>query len=511
MEGGLKNKVAKGTVWVVLEQVCVQGLNFGMGIVLARLLTPNDYGTVALVTIFISIAQVLVASGLGQALVQKRQIDELDIDSVFYVSMALSVVMYGVLFLAAPLVARYYRMGELTLILRVLALNLFFYAFNSVQNAALYREMKFHLTFRVSLVTTLASAAVGITMAFAGFGVWSLVWSSVLSTVAGVAARAYYVAWRPHLRFSLDRVRPLFRYGSRLMANALVGSVIGNVYGFVIGKYYTRADLAFVNRGGSLPHIFSTNVNASLIEVSLPALVRLQDDRERLVRAMRRLLQMAMFVMLPAVVLLAVMAPNLIVILYGEKWGASVPYLQLYCLLVAFGPIGAVNQQGLLAVGRSGAVLKLGILRNVVMLGILAVCLSQSVMTWVVVMACLFGPFSALIDAWCGSRYLGFPIRRQVLDIVPTLVICLVAAVAAKSVEFAPWAVSLPARMACVTFQALVMGAVVFFLSAVFRLRAIRELAALVPPRLVARSAVLDRFVSFVLRDEDCSYESRGC
>ena len=477
----LKAKVAKGSVWAALEQVCVQGLNFGMGIVLARLLSPNDYGTVALVTIFISIAQVLVGSGLGQALVQKKEIDALDVDSVFYVSMVLSLVMYIALFAGAPLVARYYHVDELTFILRVLALNLIFYAFNSVQNAALFREMKFNLTFRISLATTLVSAAVGISMAYCGFGVWALVWSSVLGTVAGVLARAHYVAWRPHWQFSMERVRPLFQYGSRLMANSLVGAIFGNVYGLVIGRFYTRADLAFVNKGNNIPTLLLSNINSSLIEVSLPALVRLQDDRDRLVSAMRRLLSMGMFVVLPVMTYLAVAAPKMIVFLYGEKWAASIPYMQLACLMMVWGPIGAVNQQGLLAVGRSGTLLKLGIVRNVVSLGILAICLTQSVMTWVVVMTFLFGPFSALIDAWCGSRYLGYRVRRQLVDIAPVAGVCVLEALAALAVDLLPWGNGILSFGLCLAVQGLVAAAVYLVAASAFRLRAVCELAMLMP------------------------------
>jgi len=228
MSGGLKEKVVRGTFWAFLEQVGVQGLNFGMGIVLARLLTPEAYGTVALVAVFITVATVLVNSGLGQALVQKREIDELDVNSVFYVSSGIALVLYGVIFFAAPTVARYYHNPELTAIFRVLALNLLLYAVNSVQNAELYRQMKFNLTFRVSVVTAVSAAVVGIGLAYLGYGAWALVWSSVMGSVAGVIARAIVISWRPRLQFSWSRLGPLFRYGSRMMANSLIGTIMSN-------------------------------------------------------------------------------------------------------------------------------------------------------------------------------------------------------------------------------------------------------------------------------------------
>ena len=497
-KGDLKKKVAKGAFWVALEQFCAQGVNFGMGIVLARLLTPDDYGTVALVTIFVSVAQIFVGSGLGQALVQKREIDELDVNSVFFVNLGLAGVMYAVLFLLSPSVADYYRTPELSPVLRVLSVNLLFYSVSAVQNAMLFRKMLFHLSFRISLLTAIVSASVGICLAACGWGVWSLVWSSVFGSFSGVLARVYYVPWRPRRMFSFERIRPLFRYGSRLMANGVVGAIFGNVYGIVIGRCYTRADLAYVNKGRNVPELLLTQANSSIIEVSLPALVRLQDDPERLRRAMRRLLAVAMFVVIPTMSCLALVAPRTVSLLYGPQWTPCIPYMQLACLLVLWGPIGAVNQQGLLATGRSGIVLKLGLVRNVVSLAILLMCLTQSVLVWVVVMTFLFGPFSALIDAWCGSRYVGYRMRDQLLDSFAILSVSLLSLVPAWLIGCVPWSDSALSIIVCLTSQCLTFSLVYLGISVALRTFAVREIASLAIPRLLPRFPRLESLARYL-------------
>jgi len=493
MSGGLKGKVVRGTFWAFLEQAGVQGLNFGMGIVFARLLTRADNGTVALVSVFITVATVLVNSGLGQALVQKREIDELDVNSVFYLSSGIAAVLYGVIFFGAPFAARYYHNPELTAIFRVLALNLLLYAVNSVQNAELYRQMKFNLTFRVSIVTTVSAAAVGIGLAFLGYGVWALVWSSVAGSVAGVIARAIIVAWRPRLMFSWSRLRPLFRYGSKMMANSLIGTIMSNLYAPVIGKRYSPDDLALVNKGRNIPDLLLANVNASLVEVSLPALVQMQDDRERLVRAMRRLMAVSTFVVFPLMLVLAAVSRELVLFFYGEKWLVSVVYMQIACVLMAFGPVGAVNQQGLLAVGRSDIFLKIGIIRNILSALILYVGLAHmSVLAWMFMNALLFGPVSACIDVLFGWRVLGYGVRDQLRDLLPGLFLGAALALPLLLVNIALPPLSEAGLFPVLAAETCAAAVLALGISLAFRLRGACEVASLLRTKVRTDNAIVN-------------------
>jgi len=479
MADELKDKVAKGAVWATLEQLCAQGISFGMGIILARLLTPDDYGTVALVTIFLSVALVLVNSGLGKALVQKSEIDGLDVNSVFYVSSAISWALYGVLFLFAPTIAAYYRIAELTPIVRVLALNLPLYALNSVQNVELYRQMKFHLTFRIAVITASASAVVGVGLALLGFGVWSLVWSSLCGAVASVIARGFVTTWRPRLTFSWTRVRTLFDFGWKIMAGDLLESMVSNLYGLVIGRCYSQADLAFVNKGRNIPDILQSNINTSLVEVSFPALVRLQQNRERLLNALSRLLSVSSFVMFPCMFFLAAVSENAILFLYGEKWTPCIPYMQIVCVMGSTITIAAVNLQAILAIGRSDVHLKLTIFRNVASVTILFACISKGVLVWLFVSCLLFGPLSSLVGMICASRVVGYTLRRQFSDFMPNVLIGFVSIIPVLLLNTLVVSRN-PLILGSLLFaEAVVTGALVLVLAVSFRTCAARELVAI--------------------------------
>ena len=482
----LKKKAAKGAAWVMLEQLCVQGMNFGLGIVLARLLTPEDYGSVALVTVFIAVAQTLVASGLGQALVQKKDADDLDFTTVFFLSLGVATLLYAVLFCAAPFVAAFYKIGELSLVLRVLALNLILFAVNSVQGAELFREMRFDVSFRISLVTSLASAVVGLSLAFGGFGVWALVWSSVLSNASGVVARWFFIRWRPRLAFSLARLKPLYRFGWKLMASSLANACLANLSGVLIGRFYSRADLAFVNKGCNLPDMFSTNVNAALSESSFPALARMQDERDRMREAVRRLSCVTVFVLFPAFVFLSIVSSELILFLYGEKWSPCAVYMQIACLGYAVGSLGCVNSLTLLAMGRSDISLRFVILRGVVSLTILLTCLSRGVLFWILMNTSVLGVVSLLINFWAGRRMVAYRYRQQIADVLPMVVLSVTMGVVVWAVGFVVPG-GTPMRLFLrLSLQALVAFVVFLGAAFAFRLRALREILSLVSPKIEA-------------------------
>lgn len=228
----LKQQVAKGAVWTLCEKLSCQAVAFVVSMVLARLLTPTDYGTVALTAIFFAVAGVLVDGGFGGALIQKKDADDLDFNSVFYLNFLLSMLAYVALFLAAPLIADFYRTPVLKNIVRVSALSFFFNAINAIQGAELTKKMLFHLSFRISLITTFTSAVCGISLALLGYGVWALVWSSLITGLVGVIARWFIIAWRPQLMFSFARLKPLFSYGWKMSVSALLDQFFVNLDGF---------------------------------------------------------------------------------------------------------------------------------------------------------------------------------------------------------------------------------------------------------------------------------------
>lgn len=424
----LKSKVAKGAVWTLMEKLSTQVVGFVVSMVLARLLTPNDYGTVALTAIFFAVAGVLVDGGFGNALIQKKDADDLDFNSVFYLNIALSVIAYVALFFAAPWIAGFYNAPELTAIVRVSSICFIFNAVNAIQNAELTKKMLFHLSFRVSLITCVTSAVCGVTLAFLGFGVWALVWSSLITGFVGVVARWFIIAWRPKLMFSAARLKPLFSYGWKMALSALLDQTFVNLNSLLIGKFYLKSDVAFVNKGRSLPSLAMDQVDSTLGRVSFPALVLLQDDKVKLREAMRRMMRCSTFLVFPLMVGVAVCSWSCIRLLYGERWTPAVPYMMLSCFTFALWPFHTINLKGIQALGRSDVFLALEILKKTLALIVIVSAFRLGVFTWMAISAFALGPLSVIINSWPNRKLLSYTIGMQIRDVLPTALVCCVQA-----------------------------------------------------------------------------------
>lgn len=470
----LKSKVAKGAVWTLLEKLSTQVACFVVGMVLARLLTPNDYGTVALTGIFFAVAGVLVDGGFGNALIQKKDADELDFNSVFYLNLVLSVVAYGLLFLAAPWIADFYKTPELASIVRVSAICFVFNAINAIQNAELTKKMLFHLSFRISLITCFTSAICGIILAFLGYGVWALVWSSLITGLVGVVARWFIIAWRPRFMFSLARLKPLFLYGWKMAVSALLDQFFVNLNGLLIGKFYSKADLAYVNKGNSIPSLAMNEVDGTLGRVSFPALVLMQDDKEKLREAMRRMIQCSTFLVFPLMVGIAACSHSLLRLLYGSQWTPAAPYMMLACFSFALWPFHTINLRGIMAVGRSDIFLKLEIVKKTLKLAVILISFRYGVFVFMAASAFALGPLSVIINAWPNKKLLGYTIPMQIKDVLPTAMICIAEAAAVFGVDMACNAIyahiwgqesggAMMAFLAGKLTLQFVMGAIVFF------------------------------------------------
>ena len=485
----LKSKIAKGAVWTLMEKLSTQVVQFVVSMVLARLLTPNDYGTVALTAIFFAVAGVLVDGGFGNALIQKKDADALDFNSVFYVNVVLSVVAYAVMFFAAPWIARFYNVPELVSIVRVSSLCFIFNAVNAIQNAELTKKMLFHLSFRVSLITCFTSAICGIALAFLGFGVWALVWSSLITGLVGVIARWFIIAWRPKLMFSVSRLKPLFSYGWKMVFSGLLDAVFRELNGLLIGKFYSCADIAFVNKGRSLPSLAMNQVDETLGRVSFPALVLLQDDKAKLREAMRRMMRCSTFLVFPLMVGVAICAWSSVRLLYGEKWTPAVPYMMLFCFTFALWPFHTINLKGIMALGRSDVFIILEIIKKTLALIVIVSAFRLGVFTWMAISAFALGPLSVIINSWPNRKLLDYSICMQIRDVVPTALVCCVQAtamlgvgaisnIAANSLGMPHSGVSYLAFLTAKMFLQGITGFSVFFtLAYLFRLNPMGEYA----------------------------------
>ena len=488
----LKKKVAKGAIWTLMEKLSVQGVGFLVSMVLARLLTPSEHGIIALTTIFFAVTNVLVDGGFGTALVQKKKADDLDFNSVFYLSIGMSIMAYALLFLAAPTIAAFYETPILVPMLRVASVSFFFNAINSVQNAELVRKMLFHLSFRISLITALVSAICGVTLAFLGYGVWALIWAMLISGFAGCLARCLIIAWRPRLMFSFARLKPLFAYGWKMSASALLDQVFVNLNGILIGKFYTKADLAYVDKGNMLPKTVMSQVDDTLGRVSFPALVQLQDDKIALREAMRAMMRCSTFLVFPLMTGLACCSNSLIVLLFGDQWTAAIPYMMLACFSFALWPFHTINLRGIMAIGRSDVFLKLEIIKKASKLLFILAFFRFGVLPFMAACAFALGPLSVVINAWPNRKLLDYTLRMQILDVFPTSLVCLAEAAVVLGCGYvldclgwnrmaSNWSLILSLMI-----QFVIGGVVFFSLSYVFRLKPLLMLLQMAAP-LVAK------------------------
>ena len=360
----MRGKVFSGLFWKFGERISAQLISLIVSIVLARLLSPDDYGAVALVMVFITIANVFVASGFGNALIQKKNADNLDFSSVFYLNIALGLVLYAVLFFASPAIASFYNMPVLSPALRVLGIRIVVASVNSVQQAYVSRHMLFKRFFWSTLFGTLVSGVVGITMAYHGFGVWALVAQYLTNTCTDTIVLWFTVKWRPIFRCSLERAKGLFSYGWKLLVSALLDTGYKQLRSLIIGKKYTSADLAYYNQGDKYPGLIVNNINTSISSVLFPAMSQFQDDRERVKQMTRRAIQISSYIMWPMMIGFAVVAEPFVSLVLTDKWLPCVPFIRIFCFTYGLYPIHTANLQAINALGRSDLFLRLEIIKK---------------------------------------------------------------------------------------------------------------------------------------------------
>lgn len=430
-----KFKVLSSLFWKLLERGGTQGIQFIVQIVLARLLVPADYGIIALLTVFIAVSQVFVQSGFNTALIQKKDTDELDFSSVFYLSLLVASLLYAILFFTAPFIAIFYGKSQLVSVLRVLSIVLFFGAFNSIQNAVVSRRFQFKKLFFSSTGALLISGTVGIYMAYAGYGVWALVGQQIVNQLSVTVILWFTVKWRPKLIFSFMRVKGLFSFGWKLLASSLIDTLYMNLRNLVIGKLYKPEMLGFYNRGDQFPSIIVTNIDGSIQSVMLPALSTQQDNKKRVKDMVRRAIVTSSFIIFPVMAVLVVISKSLVEILLTDKWLSCVPFLQISCLTYALWPIHTANLQAINAIGRSDIFLKLEIIKKLVGLTILIISVFYGIYA-IALGGVMIGIISTVINAWPNKKLLNYSIKEQCLDILPSFILSLIMGLAVYSINF---------------------------------------------------------------------------
>lgn len=478
----LKAKAVKGALWTLLERFTTQLAGFFVTLVLARLLTPDDYGTVALLSVLVTVSGIFVDCSFGQALVQKKDAGDIDFNSVFYFSVIFSVVVYCMLFFAAPLVARFYGKPELVALLRVLSLTIILSAINGVQGAELSKKLLFNLSFRISLTRFVMTSVTGVSLALLKYGPWALVWSSVAGSVGSVCASWYFIAWRPRLMFSFTVLKGLFSYGWKISFSWFLSSAFDNIYGMVIGKLYSPADLAFLDKGRQLPSLAMSSINGVLHRVSFPTIALIQDDREHVRAVMRRMIQCSTFLVFPMLTGLAVSASKVVPIFFGGQWLDSIPFVWLFCFGFMLYPFHTINLQTLSAIGRSDVFLKLEIIKKFLSVAILVASYRFGPLWMVAVGAFIGGPIGVLINAYPNRKLLGYSVAMQVRDTLPSFY-----ASAAMACVILPFNMLNVNMIAVLILQVIIGSIAFFFISWIFRIQPLCEYSAIIDKILAGR------------------------
>ncbi len=424
-------------VWRFLERCGAQGISFIVTIVLARLLLPEMYGTIALVTVFLRIMQVFIDSGMGNALIQKKNVDDTDFSTVFYFNLVVCSVLYVLMFFIAPVIAKFYNDLSLVPVIRVLSLVLLISGVKNIQQAYVSRNMLFKRFFFATLGGTIVAAVLGIWMAYRGYGVWALVAQQLTNAAIDTLILWITVRWRPKLVFSFQRLKGLFSYGWKLLASGLLDVVYNDLRQLIIGKLYSSSHLAYYNKGEQFPRLFVSNVNVSIDSILFPVMSRNQDSAVSVKNMTRKAIKLSTYIMAPFMMGMAFCSKTIVTLLLTEKWLDCVPFMCIFCITYMFYPIHTANLNAIKAMGRSDLFLKLEIAKKVVGLMILFSTM------WFGVMAMAYSlPLSTLlcmiINAYPNKKLLKYSFLEQMKDILPGILLAVFMGVCVYFVQWLP-------------------------------------------------------------------------
>lgn len=433
--GELKKKTLSGVKWNAIGRFSTQGVSFVISILLARILSPSDYGVIGMIGIFMAIAQTFIDSGFGSALIRKKDCTDLDYSTAFYFNIIVGVVCYLILFFAAPLIAAFFKTPILRDIVRVLSINLFLGSLTIVQGAKLTAAVDFKSQAKIGLAATVVSGCVGLGMAYSGYGVWSLVFQSVSSSVVRTLLLWIVTKWRPLRTFSKQSFKYLFGFGSKILSASLLHTIYSNLTTILIGKFYTPKDLGYYSRGESLAQLPSTNITGILSSVTFPILSKIQDDDDRLIQVYRKYIRITSMVIFFGMSLMAALAEPLIITLFTDKWQNSIIYLQIFCITYMFDHICSLNLNILYVKGRSDLVLRLEVIKKTISIsmivaaipfGVLAICIARALYTQIAI----------IINTYYTGQLFGLGYWAQLRDFIKYLVFSFLAVFPAFTLSY---------------------------------------------------------------------------
>jgi teichuronic acid exporter len=447
----LRQKTVDALIWRGMETFGQQGIRFVIQIVLARLLLPEQFGLIGMLTIFIMLAQVFINSGFGQALIQKKNADHTDECSIFYFNILVSVIVTGILWLVAPWIAVFYKQPVLIPLTRVLSLNLIINAFAQIQITVLTKKIDFKSQLKVGVSASLFSGVIGVVMAYKGFGVWALVGQQVSRSFAQTMIYWFVSDWRPALILSFSSLRSLFSFGSKLLFSGLLGTVFNNIYLVVIGKLFSLADLGFYSKAKGLQEFPVRSTSSIISSVTFPVFASIQDERSRVKVGVQKSLTTLVMMITPCMLGLAVVARPLVSVVLTDKWLPCVPFLQLLCIEGILWPLHVINMDILKALGRSDLFFRLEVIKKILTVISIAVTYRWGIQAMIygqIIMSIL----SYYLNSYYSGKFINYPIKEQLFDLAPYFGVAMVMGICVYSIQLFPF----PNNLALLASQILV-------------------------------------------------------
>lgn len=433
----LKNRTITGTIWSALDNVAQYGVAFVVSVVLARLLTPDDYGLIGIITIFTAVCTTVINGGFSNALIRKKEPTEDDYNTAFIVNIVLSILLYVLLFLCAPFIATFFGRSELVGLTRISSSTMVIGAFAMVQQVRLTKRLDFKTQTKITLIATLSSGGIGIVMALCGCGVWALVTQNIVAQLLKTIFLRLFNHWSPLLKFSRKSFYELFGFGWKMMLSNVLDSAWQQFYQVVVGKFYSPATLGQYTRAKQFSQLFSSNLTGVIQRVTYPVLSDIQDEKERMVAAYRKIIKSTMFITFSLMFLLGAVSEPLIICLIGEKWHEAATYLPLICLVGAFYPLHAINLNMLQVQGRSDLFLGLEIVKKLI--GLLPLCIGAFVGIFPMLYATVITTcISYFLNSYFPGKLLGYGSMKQLRDIAPSFFLTIVVAVVVYCLKYLP-------------------------------------------------------------------------
>lgn len=474
MSESLKQKTVRGMIWSGISSFSNQGIQFVIGLIVARILLPSDYGLIGMVTVFTSLITVFIDCGFSTALVRKIDRTDADFSTAFYFNIVAGAIVYLIIFFTAPLIAEFYNEPQITSLARFLGINVFLGAFGIVQGTQYTIKVDFKTPTKISIISLLCSGSVGIALAYAGYGVWAIAWQFVVNKIVNVILIWFYSSWRPKLVFSKHSLQYMWSFGYKMVLSALLDTLYRNIYQIIIGKVFSAKDLGNYSRAQQFASFPSSNFTGIIGSVTFPILSSIQNDDARFERVYRKYLCLSAFIVFPCMVGLSVLAEPLVVTLLSERWLECVPLLQIICFSMMWYPIHAINLHLLQVKGRSDLFLRLEIIKKI--MGVTILCITVPMGLVVMCIGSIFGNILGLVvNTYYTGKLINVGYWRQMRDLLPILFLSLVMGIVVyMSVLFIPSNI-------VKLFVGVVVGVIFYIVVArIFRMEELTDLFSLV-------------------------------